>query len=80
MIYTHITVDAGTAAKFYHILWNNLEEFEKVLTHLGDFNGMMEFFSIIGKIVQGRNYEEIVYQSGLCASGGIKSVLSGKTL
>ena len=78
MTYTHITVDAGAAAKFYHILWNNPQEFNKVLMHLGDFHGMMEFFSIIGKIVQGSGFEELVYQAGLCTSGGIKGVLSGK--
>lgn len=78
MIYTHITVDAGAAAKFYHILWNNPKEFDKVLIHLGDFHGMMEFFSVIGKIVQDGGFEEVVYQAGLCTSGGIKGVLSGK--
>ena len=26
MTYTHITVDAGAAAKFYHILWNNPQD------------------------------------------------------
>ena len=78
MTYAHITVDAGAAAKFYHILWNNPKEFDKVLIHLGDFHGMMEFFSVIGKIVQGSGFEEVVYQTGLCTSGGIKGVLSGK--
>lgn len=48
MTYTPITVDVGAAAKFYRVLWNNPEEFDKVLTHLGDFHGMMEFFPIIG--------------------------------
>ena len=38
----------------------------------------MEFFSVIGKIVQGSGFEEVVYQAGLCTSGGIKGVLSGK--
>ena len=65
MTYTHITVDAGAAAKFYHILWNNPKEFDKVLIRLGDFHGMMEFFSVIGKIVQGSGFEEVVYQAGL---------------
>ena len=45
--------------------------------HLGDFDGMMEFFSIIGKIVQGSGFE-VVYQAGLGTSGGVKGVLSGK--
>ena len=78
MKYTHITVDAGAPAKFYHIIWNNPVEFNDVLIHLGDFHGMMEFFSIIGKIIQGSGFEDIVYQEGLCTSGGINGVLTGK--
>ena len=39
---------------------------------------MMEFFSIIGKIVQGSGFEGIVYQARLCTSGGINGVLTGK--
>ena len=38
----------------------------------------MEFFSTIGKIVQGNGFEEVVYQAGLCTSGDIKGILSGK--
>ena len=79
MKYTNITVDAGAAAKFYHIIWNNPVEFNDVLIHIGDFHGMMEFFSIIGKIIQGSSgFEDIVYQAGLCTSGGINGVLTGK--
>ena len=39
MTYTHITVDAGAAAKFYYILWNNPQEFDKGMMHLGNFIG-----------------------------------------
>ena len=43
-----------------------------------DFLVMMEFFGTIGKLVAGSGFEEVVYQAGLCTSGGIKGVLSGK--
>ena len=33
--------------------------------YLGDFQGMMEFFSIIGKIIEGAGFEDIVYQARL---------------
>ena len=78
MKFTHITVDGGAAMKFFHVVWNNLDEFNNVLIHLGDFHAMMEFFSTIGKFVAGSGFEEVVYQAGLCTSGGIKGVLSGK--
>ncbi|XP_065053916.1 uncharacterized protein LOC135682802 [Rhopilema esculentum] len=78
MKYTHITVDAGAAMKFYHVLWNNPDEFNDVFIHLGDFHASMEFFGTIGKFVTGSGFEEIVYQAGMCTSGGIKGAISGK--
>ena len=65
MKYTHITVDIEAAAKFYHIIWNNHVEFKDVLICLGDFQGTVEFFSIIGKISQGCGFKDIVYQARL---------------
>ena len=62
--------------KFFHVVWNNPDEFNNVLINLGDFHAMMEFFSTTGKFVAGSGFEEVVYQAGL--SGGIKGVLSGK--
>ena len=43
MKYGHISVDAGAAQKFYHVVWNNPSEFGDVIIHLGDFHAMMEF-------------------------------------
>ena len=78
MKYTHITVDAGAAQKFFHVNWNNPEEFRNVIIHLGDFHSMMGFFGNIGRLVSGSGFEDVVYQSNLCTSGGITSVISGK--
>ena len=78
MAYAHITIDGGAASKFYHVIWNNPEEFKNVNIHLGDFHGLQEFFCVIGKIIQESGFEEIVYESGLCTSGGLKGILSGK--
>ena len=72
--YTHITVDAGAAAKFFHLVWNN----PVVKNHLGSFHGMLELFSIIGKLVQGSGSEDIKYQTGLCTFGGINGIIAGK--
>ena len=78
MKYAHISVDAGAAQKFYHIVWNNPIEFGDVIIHLGDFHATMEFFGTIGKLVTGSGFEGVVYLAGLCTSRGIKGVLSGK--
>ena len=39
---------------------------------------MMEFFGTVGKFILGSGFEEVVYQAGLCTSGGIKGALTGK--
>ena len=49
-----------------------------MIIHLGDFHAMQELFGIIGKIVTGSGFEDVLYQAELCTSGGIKGVLSGK--
>ena len=36
------------------------------------------FHSTTGRFLGGSGFEEVVYQAGLCTSGGIKGVLSGK--
>ena len=78
MQYAHITTDVGAAAKFYHVIWNNPGEFHNVIIHLDDMHAIMEFFGNIGKFISGSGFEEVVYQAGLCTSGAMKGVLSGK--
>ena len=78
MIYTHIILDVGAAIKAYHVLWNDTDYWNDIIIHLGDFHAMMSFFSIIGTFISGSGFEEIVYQSGLCTSGSINTLLSGK--
>ena len=78
MKYIHITADVGAACKFYQVQWNNPERFKNVIIHLGDFHAMQELFGIIGKIITGSGFEDVLYQADLCTSGGIKGILSGK--
>ena len=45
---------------------------------MGDFHAMQELFTIIGKIIKGSGFEDIMYQVGICTTDGIKAVTSGK--
>ena len=71
-------MDAGAAAKFFHVIWNYPDKFHSVIVHLGDFHAIVEFFCVIGKLVAGSGFEDIVYEANMCTSRGIKGVLSGK--
>ena len=52
----------------------------KTSLNLGDFHDFMHFFSDCGKFVSNSGFEEILYQARMCSVGGIKPVLSGKSL
>ena len=64
--------------KAYHVIWNNPAKFSNIFLHLGDFHCMKAFFGVIGCYITGSGFEDIIYQSGLCQPGTIRSVLEGK--
>ena len=61
----------------YKLIWNNSEKFANVVIHLGDFHFMKESFNILGMLVQGSGFEDIVFQSGVFSSKSLHSVISG---
>ena len=78
MRYTHITLDVGAAIKAFHVVWNDKDRWSNIIIHLGDFHAFMALFGSIRKFVTGNGFEEIVYQAGLCTSGSMNGLLSGK--
>ena len=62
------------------LIWINPDEFKDVIIYLEDFNDLMHFFSNCGKFVSNSGFEEILYQTRMCSVGGIRPVLSGKSL
>jgi hypothetical protein len=78
MAYTHITIYVGAAIKAYHVIWNNPQAWSDIIIHLEDFHAVMAFFGVFGCFVGGSGFEDILFQSGLCSSGSIAGLLSGK--
>ena len=78
MSYTHITFDVGAAIKAFHVIWNRPTFWSDIVIHLGDFHAMMPFFAVIGRLISGSGFEEILFQAGHCTSGNITGVISGK--
>ena len=77
MPYANITLDVGAAMNAYKVLWNHPERFKNVVIHLGDFHFMKEVFGVLGKVISGSGFEDVIFQSGLCSSGSLKGVVSG---
>ena len=77
MPYVNATLDLGEAMNAYKLMWNNSEKFANVVIHLGDFHFMKESFNILGMLVQGSGFEDIVFQSGVFSSNSLHCVISG---
>ena len=77
MPYANITLDVGAAINAYKVLWNHPERFKNVVIHLGDFHFMKEVFGVLGKVISGSGFEDVIFQSGLCSSGSLRGVVSG---
>ena len=77
MQYANITFGIGAAINAHKVLWNYPERFKNIIIHLGDFDFMKEIFAVLGKLVCGSGFEDVVFQRGICSSGSLNGVLSG---
>ena len=77
MRYTRITLDVGVAIKAFHVVWNDKDQWNDIIIHLGDFHAFIPFFGSIEKFVTGSGLE-IVYKAGLCTSESMNGLLSEK--
>ena len=73
MKYTDIMVNVDAAEKYYKAICINPDEFKDVILYLGNFH-------ICGKFLSNSRFEEILYQTRMCSVGGIRPVLSRKSL
>ena len=59
--YTYVALDVGAAVKAYHVKWNQLDKWSKIIIHLGDFHALLDFFGSIGLYVSGGRFEKTLY-------------------
>src|SRR6218665_3248178 len=72
-----VTMDLAAAKIDYGIQWNAVK-FSKLIIHLGAFHIMCSYMGAIGTMMVGSGFEEILIESGMCTSGSIVKVISGK--
>ena len=77
MKYANITLDTGAALNAFKVLWNYPDKFKNIAIHLGDFHYMKEIFVILGQLVSGSGFEDIILQAGLCSAGSLNGVVAG---
>ena len=67
MPYVNLTLDVGAFINAYKVLCNYPEKFSNVVLHLGDFHFMKELLGVIGKLVSGSGFEDIIFQAEVCS-------------
>ena len=76
--YSFITMDLAAAKIAFDVKWQQPETFRNVIIHLGGFHTMCSYMGAIGKMMCGSGFEDVLMESGVCASGSIDKVMSGK--
>lgn len=76
--YTFITMDLAAAKLAYDIKWHSPLQYADVYINLGAFHIMCSYMGALGKMMCGSGLEEIIIEAGVCASGSIDRVMSGK--
>ena len=77
MPYVNVFLDVGAAMNAYKLVWNCPDKFSNVLVHLGGFHFMKEIFNVVGTIIDGSGFNDIIFQANLCSSESLASVING---
>ena len=72
---TIVTCDLAVVMKAYSIMWQRPQEYSDVLVRIGVFHTISSYLGVIGKMMAGTGFEEIVIEAGICASGSIDQML-----
>ena len=76
--FTIVTFDLGVAKKAFNIVWQNHIRFGNVIIRIGVFHTICSLFGALGKHMKGSGFEDIAIEAGICASGSLQKVMSGK--
>ena len=65
--YVNLTLDAGHYVNACRMLCNYPNKFSKIVLHIGDFHLMKEVFTMLGTLVKGSGFEDVIFQAGVCS-------------
>ena len=77
MPHLNVFLDVGAAMNACKLVWNYPDKFSNVLVHLGDFHFMKEIFNVVGTMIDGSGFDDIIFQANLCSSESLASVING---
>lgn len=76
--YTVVTFDLAVAKRAYSLVWQNPVVFSNVIVRVVSFHLLCAFMCALGKMMRCSGFEEVLVESGICASGSIEQVMAGK--
>lgn len=76
-VHTFITLDLAAAIKAYAVQWHS-NKYQDIVINIGVFHTICSYFGCLGKLMAGSGFEDVLVESGICASGSIAKVMSGK--
>lgn len=59
------------------MVWSHSQKLCNVFIHLGDLHFTKDNFGVIGKLVTGSRFEDVVFQAGVIFPGSLNGVLAG---
>jgi len=76
--FTFVTFDLAAAKLAFNVKFHNPEQFSNVTVHLGAFHTICAYMAALGRMMEGSGFEELVLDAGICASGSLDQMISGK--
>ena len=77
MPYVNVFLDVGAAMNAYNLVRNYPDKFSNVLVYLGNFHFMKEIFNVVGTMIDGSCFNDIIFQANICSSESLASVING---
>ena len=77
MPYVNVFLDVGAAIDAFKLVRNYPDKLSNVFIHLGDFHFMKEIFNVLGTLIDGSGFNDILFQANLCTSESLDSVIKG---
>ena len=73
-----VVLDQAIYAKALEVIWQNQEQFRRLVVRLGSFHTICAFLAAIGKRFGDAGLADILVESGIVGSGSVAGVLEGR--
>lgn len=73
-----IVFDQAIYAKALEVLWQNKDQFQRLVIRIGSFHTICTFLAAIGKRFGDAGLADVLMESGIVASGSVAGVIEGR--